>query len=81
MDELGIRVFGMTPFDGGVCALLGIPMVPVSYAFMRKISRSIMDCSHLQHCWIVFDFMHFYIVKNRNPLMIVGIFYPAYLFI
>ncbi len=43
--DLGIRVFGMTRLQiwRCVCALFGILMVPVSYAFIAE-SPEYMDC-------------------------------------
>ena len=72
--SLGIRVFGMTPFGWRcVCALFGILMVPVSYAFMRKISRSTWIASFAA-LLIVFDFMHFTLSRIGTIDVIVGFF-------
>ena len=73
-NTIGIRVFGMTPFGWRcVCALFGILMVPVSYAFMRKISRSTWIASFAA-LLIVFDFMHFTLSRIGTIDVIVGFF-------
>ena len=72
--SLGIRAFGMTPFGWRcVCALFGILMVPVCYAFMRKISRNTWIASFAA-ALMVFDFMHFTLSRIGTLDVIVAFF-------
>ena len=67
----------MTPFGWRcVCALFGILMVPVCYAFMRKISRNTWIASFAA-ALMVFDFMHFTLSRIGTRDVIVAFFYPV----
>ncbi|WP_302164320.1 phospholipid carrier-dependent glycosyltransferase [uncultured Clostridium sp.] len=73
-DEPGNQAFGMTPFGWRcVCALFGILMVPVCYAFMRKISRNTWIASFAA-ALMVFDFMHFTLSRIGTRDVIVAFF-------
>lgn len=62
----------MTPFGWRcVCALFGILMVPVCYAFMRKISRNTWIASFAA-ALMVFDFMHFTLSRIGTRDVIVA---------